>query len=124
MDGIEVGFSFVRKSRNPIDATLVLTKAQMVSINDDLMPEVYFAACLDDKKLYVYDKSATPSAETGKFKKLEGGGGGGAISYPDLEDLPKINGVELINNKTGGDLQLQDKMDEISNSEIDTIIFG
>lgn len=124
MDGILLDFPFVRQSSNPIDATVVLTKAQMVSINDNLMPDVYFAVCKDDKKFYIYDKSATPSAETGKFKKLDGGGGGGATSYLDLDDLPKINGVELINNKTGGDLQLQDKMDEISNSEIDTIIFG
>lgn len=124
MDGIEVGFQFVRKSANPIDATLVLTKAQMVSIDDNLMPEVYFAACKDDKKLYIYDKSATPSTETGKFKKLEGGGGGGTDSYLDLDDLPQINGVELINNKTGGDLHLQDKMDNITNQEIDNIIFA
>ena len=124
MDGIEVGFSFVRKSANPIDATLVLTKAQMVSIDDNLMPEVYFAACKDDKKLYIYDNSATPSTETGKFKKLEGGGGGGTDSYLDLDDLPQINGVELINNKTGGDLHLQDKMDNITNQEIDNIIFA
>ena len=124
MDGILLDFPFVRQSSNPIDAVFVLTKAQMVSINDNLMPDAYFAVCKDDKKFYIYDKSATPSTETGKFKKLDGGGGGGATSYLDLDDLPKINGVELTNNKTGGDLQLQDKMDEISNSEIDKIIYG
>ena len=124
MDGIEVGFPFVRKSANPIDATLVLTKEQMLAVDDSLMPDVYFAACKDDRKFYIYDKSATPSAETGKFKKLEGGGGGGTDSYLDLDDLPQINGVELINNKTGGDLHLQDKMNEITNQEIDNIIFA
>lgn len=121
---IKLDFGFERTADEPIDSSQVLTKAEMLAIDDSKMPDTYFAVCKDDKKFYIYDKSATPSAETGKFKKLDGGGGGGATSYLDLDDLPKINGVELINNKTGGDLQLQDKMDEISNSEIDTIIFG
>lgn len=53
-----------------------------------------------------------------------GGGGGGGGDYNELPNKPKINSVELVNNKTGGDLGLQDKMAEITNSEIDTIVFG
>ena len=122
--GIPLGFGFDRSSPAPIDNSLTLTKAEMLAVDDSKMPEKYFTICLDDGKLYLYDKSATPSAETGKFKKLAEGGGGGATSYTDLEDLPRINSVELLNNKTGGDLGLQDKMAEITNSEIDTIVFG
>lgn len=53
-----------------------------------------------------------------------GGGGGGSDNYNELSNKPKINSVELASNKTGGDLGLQDKMAEITNSEIDTIVFG
>lgn len=74
---IKVSQAFERTSANPIDATIALTKAQMVAVNDNLMPDYYFTICQDDGYIYLYDKSATASAITGKFKKFEGGGGGG-----------------------------------------------
>lgn len=45
-------------------------------------------------------------------------------SYNSLTDKPSINNITLIDNKTGSDLHLQDKMDEITNQEIDNIIYG
>lgn len=74
---IKVSQAFERTSANPIDATIALTKAQMVAVNDNLMPDYYFTICQDDGYIYLYDKSATASVTTGKFKKFEGGGGGG-----------------------------------------------
>lgn len=108
MNGIEVGFPFVRKSANPIDASLTLTKEQMLAVNDNLMPEYYFTICQDDGDLYLYDKNATPDAETGKFSKLEGGGGGGSSDYTDLTNKPQINGVTLTGNKSLSDLGITD----------------
>lgn len=70
---INVSQSFHRTSANAVDDTLTLTKAQMLAVNDNLMPNKYFAVCLDDGEFYLYDKSATPNAETGKFKKYGGG---------------------------------------------------
>lgn len=70
---INVSQAFKRTSANPVDESLILTKAQMLAINDNLQPNKYFAICLDDAELYIYDKSATPNAETGKFKKYGGG---------------------------------------------------
>ena len=79
---INVSQSFKRTSANPIDETLTLTKAQMLAVNDNLMPNKYLTVCQDDGAIYLYDKSATPSVETGKFTKFEGGGGqgGGGIT--------------------------------------------
>lgn len=57
-------------------------------------------------------------------------GSGGAklpIDYEDDKQLinrPSINDVVLIGNKTGEDLKLQDEMTEITEQEIDNIIFG
>ena len=74
---IKVSQAFQRTSANAIDESLTLTKAQMLTVNDNLMPAYYFTICQDDGEIYLYDKSATASASTGKFKKFEGGGGGG-----------------------------------------------
>lgn len=73
---IKVALGLERQSVNPIDNTFVLSKAEMLSVDDARMPNYYFCVCSDDGKFYTYDKSATPSAETGKFKALENGGGG------------------------------------------------
>lgn len=74
---IKVSQAFSRTSANPVDETMALTKAQMLTVNDNLMPAYYFTICQDDGEIYLYNKTATPSASTGKFTKFEGGGGGG-----------------------------------------------
>ena len=74
---INVSQAFHRTSANPVDETMALTKAQMLTVNDNLMPAKYLTVCQDDGYIYLYDKSATPSVTTGKFTKFEGGGGGG-----------------------------------------------
>lgn len=55
-------------SKDPIDARLVLTKEQMTTIKDTLMPQVYFTICLDDGQLYVYNKSNSIDEKTGKYR--------------------------------------------------------
>lgn len=82
---INVSQAFHRTSANPVDDTMALTKAQMLTVNDNLMPDYYFTICQDDGYIYLYDKSATASASTGKFKKFEGGSsGGGGTSEPTI----------------------------------------
>ena len=105
MNGIEIGFPFDVRSANPIDVRLLLTKAQMLAINDNMMPENYFAICSDDGKLYLYDKSATAGAETGKFSEFAGGGGGGTEltideSQNSAQFVEGVNTVSLHNNTT------------------------
>lgn len=73
---INISQAFHRTSANPIDDTLALTKAEMLNVNDNLMPSKYLTVCQDDGQIYLYDKSATPSVETGKFVLFEAGGGG------------------------------------------------
>lgn len=77
---INVSQAFHRTSANPVDESLALTKAQMLTVNDNLMPAYYFTICQDDGKIYLYDKTATPSVTTGKFSEFQGGGGGGTAS--------------------------------------------
>lgn len=48
----------------------------------------------------------------------------GTDDYNVLRNHPYINNEEVIGNKTSKDYKLQDEMDEISNQEIDEILFG
>lgn len=86
---LKVGQAFKRTSPNPIDEDLVLTKAQMLQVNDGLMPAVYFALCEDDGQIYIYKKDATPNAETGKYSVYGGGG-----SYDDTALSNRVTAVE------------------------------
>lgn len=106
---LKVGQAFQRTSPNPIDESLLLTKAQMLAVNDNLMPSKYFAICEDDGKLYLYDKQATPSAETGKYT-LYGGGG----SYDDTALTARVaaNETAITNmyTKAEVDQEIDDKL--------------
>ena len=77
---------FELQTREAIDNRLVLSKVEMLNINDNQMPDKYFAICTDDGYLYIYNKnSSLISSETGKFKKY---------SYCKIESIT-INGTEL-----------------------------
>lgn len=104
---------FKRGGAFPIDDTLVLSKAEMLAVNDNTMPDKYFCVCSDNGKFYVYDKSAAPSAETGKYRLLEGGGGGGTDDYELLENKPVLNGVTISGSKESQDYKLTLSVQEI-----------
>lgn len=44
--------------------------------------------------------------------------------YEALSNKPSINGVVLVGNKTSEDIHVQHEMNEITNQDIDNIIFG
>ena len=71
---INISQAFHRTSAAAIDDTLTLTKAEMLTVNDNLMPAKYLTVCQDDGLIYLYDKEATPDVETGKFSVFKSGG--------------------------------------------------
>lgn len=52
---------------------------------------------------------------------FEEGVTGGTDNYNYLNNKPKINNVELKDNKTSKDLKLQDEMKEFTNIELETM---
>lgn len=70
---INVSQPFHRTSANAVDDTLTLTKAEMLAVNDNLMPNKYLTICQDDGDIYLYNKANTVDSTTGKFRKFEGG---------------------------------------------------
>ena len=89
MISIIQGFKLL--TTNAIDNRILLSKAEMVAIKDNTMPDKYFAICKDDGCLYMYDKSREIlNDETGKFVKY---------SASKIESIT-VNGVELpVDNK-------------------------
>ena len=53
-----------------------------------------------------------------------GGGGEGTSDYSSLINLPKINRITLIGNKSSSDLGLQEEMETLSEADIDYILYG
>lgn len=49
---------------------------------------------------------------------------GGTRDYNRLINQPQINSITLINNKTSEELGLQDKIYDITEQDIDNIIYG
>lgn len=90
------------RSREPIDKRLLLSKSEMIGMNDNVMPNTYFAICLDDNCIYIYNKSEIPDEETGKFRLYQSGND--SVDILNLqEELERLNQelenkVDLIKN--------------------------
>ena len=65
---IQLPQGFKINGRDAIDVRLILSKAEMLTINDNIMPNVYFAICKDDGKMYIYNKSNESLSDTGKYR--------------------------------------------------------
>ena len=53
-----------------------------------------------------------------------GGGSSGTSNYNALTNKPSINGVTLVGNKVSREIYVQDLMEEITEQDIDEMIYG
>ena len=51
-----------------VDSRLILSKTEMVTIKDSMMPDTHLAACKDNNSIYIYSKDNSIDPETGKFR--------------------------------------------------------
>ena len=72
MAGIKINAPFELGAAVPVDTRLTLSKAEMLTVNDNVWPSKYLTVCSDDGAIYLYDKTNEMDVETGKFRKLEG----------------------------------------------------
>lgn len=64
------GFSV--QTASAIDRRMLLTKAEMLTAEDDYMlPDQYFCLCKDDGKFYLFDVNNEANEETGKYRRLD-----------------------------------------------------
>lgn len=70
---IQLATNFEVLTGLPIDSRLLMSKTEMLTANDNVMPEYLLTQCTDENgRLYVYSKNnPTPNAVTGKFTPLD-----------------------------------------------------
>ena len=68
-----------------VDSRLTLSKTEMLTIKDSLMPTVYFAVCKDNHAIYIYNKDNAVDPEIGKFRVYAGG---------NSEEIPSSSKLE------------------------------
>lgn len=56
------------------------TIAAMKAFSDNYLPDMYLAFCLEDGKVYIYNRNNAVDETTGRWRELEGGGGGGDLT--------------------------------------------
>ena len=71
---IEMAAGFKIYSTDAVDSRFIMSKAEMLSLEELAYPSTYFCVCTDDKSLYVFDSANTYDASTGKFRIASGGG--------------------------------------------------
>ena len=73
---IALGTGFSIGSKDLIYDKFVLTKEEMIGINENTYPDQFFALCSDDDCMYTFNVNNPVNAETGKFRIVVGSGTG------------------------------------------------
>ena len=81
---IFLGTGFSICSKDLIYDKFVLTKDEMLNINENTYPDQFFALCSDDAWMYTFNISNPVNAETGKFRIVVGSGTGEDVDLTGL----------------------------------------
>ena len=81
---IALGTGFSIGSKDLIYDKFVLSKEEMLNINENTYPDQFFALCSDNDTLYTFNISNPVNAETGKFREIVGSGTGGDVDLTGL----------------------------------------
>lgn len=101
---IQLTTGFSVGSQDLIDDRLVLSKAEMLALNENVYPVQFFCLCSDDNKIYVYNQANTPNDTTGKFVVYVGTDGTTGASIDDDVISPDTT---YSSQKIEGDFQKQ-----------------
>ena len=121
---IEMAAGFKIYSTDAVDARFIMSKAEMLSLEELAYPSTYFCVCTDDKSLYVFDSTNTYDASTGKFRIASGGG---SYVLPAATDTT-LGGVMVDNVTitvdengliTGIDAYTKTEVDDLLNTKLD-----
>ena len=95
---IQVNTGFQINAPVAIDDRFLLSKSDMVGIDDNVMPEIYPCWCTDDNKMYIYNKYNEFDDQLGRFRAFEGGSGGTNtdVSHSSVNGNVKVDGTDVI----------------------------
>lgn len=114
---VSAGTYFIYLTGEAVDGSVYTSKYYMDNTNENEVINFNIAETLNPNSDNIYVDYANDVFEIKKVT-AEGGGGTGTGDYNELINKPRINGVELKNNKSFNDLGAK----ALSNSEIDDII--
>ena len=93
---LDVSNGLMVSDEGPIDARFLLTKQEMLEIDDNYyMPEVYLTLCLDDGQLYIYNVNNAEDPEVGRFRKFEGDGSTPSADSGPASEMPDPDSSEV-----------------------------
>ena len=71
---ISVGDNFnIRLKKSDVERQLFQTVSDMVAYNENWLPDIYYADCIETKKRYRFDRT-NPISELGRWRVVEGSG--------------------------------------------------
>ena len=82
----------IRKSSPNVERDMFATIEDMRAYNENYLPQVFIATCVEDGCLYIFNKSNEVNPITGRWRKFEGGG-----DTSQKEVLPTASIAELGN---------------------------
>ena len=99
--GIKINAPFTLGAAVPVDDRDLITKAGMLTINDNVWPEHKLTICTDDGKLYLYSKSNESDPETGKFRLFERGATGDFVEKVEVMPEATVDNLNKVVLYTG-----------------------
>ena len=123
-----LGNGFEITGANYIDRRIVLTKAEMLTAEDDyFLPDLYFAYCPDDNLWYFYSVDNEENPETGKYKPMPAGlvndvlvNGESVvidkIAHVDTIEDVKVDGSSVVEDHIAN-IDLSDKQDKLTQGQ-------
>lgn len=124
MAGIPLSTNFDVGAALHLDSREEKTKAEMLTINENIYPEDLLVVCSDDHKVYLFSKSNEFDPETGKFREFKPGT---EITVDDEMSLTSENPVQnkVICIALNGKVGIEDTMPTPSEDYLGTIgIYG
>ena len=112
---ITVGDNFSYQGAKPLDARVQFASvADMKAYAEASLYNGCLAYVTATKKNYQYDSSNTVDTDTGRWRELQTGGGGGTSDYNDLTNKPQIAGTTLSGNTSLATLGLTSSVESQS----------
>ena len=124
MAGISLSTNFDVGAALHLDSREEITKAEMLTINENIYPDDLLVICSDDHKVYLFSKSNESDPETGKFREFKTGT---EITVDDEMSLTSENPVQnkVICIALNGKVGIEDTMPTPSADYLGTIgIYG
>ena len=87
---IKIPQGFKIASKEVVDTRLVMSKAEMLTVSDSVMPEVYFTLCSDDNTMYIYNKQNTIDEMGGKFRQYASSS---SVNPSEIITIEQIQGL-------------------------------